>query len=299
MIKEGHVGLSNDKVNEATSGEFYGALSYLKLDQLRAYFVIHVYSNTYDFSPYLQRSNVGGDRQRQNFLERLGFIFSDCCNILPNGRCYYRVVEEVDRSGYYMGGIEHDVRVSAIHDRFKKFTSNLKQIYDKMAEIDRMLFDTGIELPWKDLRLRTVVHEAKEKVYPKGQVYDFYKDVREITKQAKNEVFLVDAYPDEEVLDLYLERIPSGIKIRILTNKPQGNFLKVAQKFKMKPGVSFEVQSSKDCHDRLFFIDDECWVMGQSLKDAGKKPTYLVKIGSYDLFRKVFEDLWSQAQTLV
>jgi len=299
MSREGHIGLSNDKVNEATSGEFFGALSYLKADQRRAYFVIHVYSNTFDYSPYLQRSNIRGDRERPNFLERLGFTFSDSCNILSGGKCYYKIVEEVDRSGRSTEFIQEHMRIQTIHDVFKKFMVNLKEIYDEMAKVDRMLLEAGIELPWTDLKLREVVYGVAEKVYEKGQVYDFYKDIREITQQVKAEVFLIDAYPDEEVLDLYLEKISSGIKIRVLTNKPKGNFLTVAQKFKMKPGVDFEVRASNDCHDRLFFVDDACWVMGQSLKDAAKKPTYLVKIESHDLFRKVFENLWSQAQAVV
>ena len=92
------------------------------------------------------------------------------------------------------------------------------------------------------------------------------------------------------MLDLYLEKIPIGLKIKILTNKPQDNFVTVAQKFKIKPKVDFEVRKNKDCHDRLFFVDNACWIIGQSIKDAGKKPTYLVKIVAYDLFRNIFDD---------
>ena len=301
MNKEGHIGLSNRKVNEATCGEFFGALSCLEVNKSIAYFVIHVYSNTYtyDYSPHLQRSNVRGHDQRENFLERLGFNFSDSCNILPGNRCYHKVVEEVVRGRDAEDILRNPLRVNMIHEIFKKFMFNLKEIYDEMAKIDRMLFEAGIELPWADLKLSPVTYEIGEKVYQKGQVYDFYKDIRDITTQAKNEVFLIDAYPDEEVLDLYLEKVPLITKIRILTNKPMGNFLTVAEKFKLKPGINFEVRASKDCHDRLFFIDDNCWVMVQSLKDAGKKPTYLVKIESSNSFREVFEDLWSQAQNLV
>jgi len=299
MRREGHVGLSNTKVNEASSGSFFGALSYLELDQRRSNFVIHVYSNTFDLSPYLQRSNVGGIRKRRNFLERLGFSFYDSCNILPGGKCYYYVIEEVSREAHLTEGINHQLRLGAIHERFKKFMSNLEQIYQLMVTVDKMLFEAGIELPWNNLKLTPVISEAGEKVYPKGHVYDFYRDIREITKDAKNEVFLIDAYPDEDVLNLYIEKIPPGIKIRILTKSPQGNFLKVAQKFKEQQGTNFEVRTSSDCHDRLFFVDNTCWVIGQSLKDAGKKPTYLVKIESYDLFKKVFEDVWIKAKTLV
>jgi len=146
---------------------------------------------------------------------------------------------------------------------------------------------------------KTLDYGKEEKVYPKGHIYDFYRDILGITKDAKNEVFVIDAYVDEELLNLYLEKIPIEVKNRILTNKPQGNFMTVAQKFKTRPNIDFEVKRSKDCHDRLFFIDNKCWVMGQSVKDAGKKPTYLVKIEGYDLFKKVFDDLWNTASKLI
>ncbi len=126
MGEEGHVGLSNEKAKEAANGEFFGALSYLKADQTRAYFVIHVYSNTFDYSPYLQRSNVRGRTERPNFLERLGFTFSDSCNILRDGRCYYQVVEEVDRDGFLRDVVatptssKHDSRdVRQIHGEYQ------------------------------------------------------------------------------------------------------------------------------------------------------------------------------------
>lgn len=119
----------------------------------------------------------------------------------------------------------------------------------------------------------------------------------------------MDAYPDEDILNLYLERLPAGIGIRLLTREPNkanakayqsfANFVTIARKFKMKPSVSFEVRKSDDCHDRLFFIDGDCWVIGQSLKDAGKKPTYIVRIESSALFKKVFDEVWLQARTLV
>jgi hypothetical protein len=218
---------------------------------------------------------------------------------MKDGRCYYKVLKRIPISQDMAEDFQQTLENQTVHEAFKNFMGNLKEIYDLMAKVDRMLFDSGFELPWSDLKLRPIIHEAGEKVYEKGETYVFYRDIREITALAKSRVLLIDAYPDEEVLDLYLDKIPVGIAIRVLTNKPQGNFLTVAQKFKQKPGVSFEVRASKDCHDRLFFVDDACWVMGQSLKDAGKKPTYLVKIESQALFNKVFEDLWAQAQSLL
>lgn len=168
--------------------------------------------------------------------------------------------------------------------------------YKKASEV----FQIGKEVTgqFTSQKFTPLVH-GKEKVYPKGHVYDFYKDIRQITKNAEREVFVIDAYVNEELLDLYLEKISSGVRIRILTNKPQGNFIAIARKFRMRPNIRFEVRRNEDCHDRLFIVDENCWVIGQSVKDAGKKPTYLMKIEGYNLFKNVFEDLWKEASVLV
>jgi len=139
----------------------------------------------------------------------------------------------------------------------------------------------------------------KEKLYPKGYEYDVYRDILAKIKNAKIEIFVIDAYVNEELLNLYLEKIPKQVKIRILTNKPKGNFITVAKKYKGKPNVDFEVRQSSDCHDRLFFLDDECWAIGQSVKDAGRKPTYLIRIEGYAFFKNVFDNLWNNASKLL
>lgn len=299
LVEEGHVGLSNKKMEEISSEHFRIALSYLEKDQRTGCFVIHIWSSAYDHSPYLQRSSVGRASRRANFLERLGFRHYSSCNIL-GGECYFKVIQERDKRGFLEDTFIRRMRRNEIvYTRFRKFASQIADIYKRMRELDQRLLDVGFELPWTDLKLAPIDYGEAEKVYPKGHVYDFYKDISEITNDAKNEVFVIDAYVSEELLNLYLEKIPAGVKIRILTNKPQGNFVTVAKKFKIRPNVHFEVRKSDDCHDRLFFIDKDCWVMGQSVKDAGKKPTYLIKIESYDLFRNVFDDLWKNASVLI
>ena len=299
MTEEGHVGLSNKKLEEANSEKFRIALSYLEKDPRTAYFVVHIYSSSYDYSPYLQRSNVGRSRaSRKNFLERLGFEHYHSCNIL-GGECYFKVLEEVNRGQFFRDTVGHMRRNEMVYNRFRKFASQIGDIFTKMRVVDQLLLDTGFKLPWEDMKLAPIDYGKEEKVYPKGHIYDFYKDVRDITKDTKSEVFVIDAYVDEELLNLYLEKIPTGVKIKILTNKPQGNFIKVAQKFKARPNVDFEVRKNKDCHDRLFFIDDKCWIIGQSIKDAGKKPTYLVKIEGYDIFRNIFDDLWVNSKVII
>ena len=299
VISQGHIGLSNEKKEEIASGDFTTALPYLKIDEHQAKFVIHVYSSTYDLSPYMQRSNIRSNG-RKIFLERLGFSFSNTCNVLGVGKCYYKEVEIINRDRLNTYDLMEEQRViGPIYNRYHKFANNLGEIFERMHGTDQLLVDSGFELPWENLKTSPIIVSKDEKVYEKGHLYDFYHDILEITQKAKVEVLLVDAYADEESINLYFDKLPSPVKMGILTNTPQGNFLTVAKKFKMKPNVNFEVRRHNDCHDRLYFVDNSCWVIGQSIKDAAKKPTYLVRIESADLFKNVFKDLWDKGQVLI
>ena len=86
----------------------------------------------------------------------------------------------------------------------------------------------------------------------------------------------------------------------ILTSKLQGNFVNVANKFKLKHKNCFKVKTNKKCHDRLFFVDKKCYVIGQSIEKAAKdQATYLCEIENGGLFRTVFQSLYDSGKTLI
>jgi hypothetical protein len=170
-----------------------------------------------------------------------------------------------------------------------------------------LLFDCGFDIPWNNLQLTPVSVGPDEKVYPPGFQYDLYKDIKEVIEQAKSEIFIQESYPSEELINLYLNKVSSGVKIRLLIGTSKGgnmqertNFLKVARKFLSKPGIQFEVKESQQVHDRMFFIDNDGWVIGSSIKDAAvKKPTYLLKLESSEIIRIPFEDVWLKASKVI
>jgi len=306
---DGHSGLGNEKREEDASGDFQTALSYLKINERTAHFVIHAYSNSFDVSPLLQRSDVQPNR-RQNFLERLGFQKCEHCNILTGKKCYFKVIEEVNRNGNHLSnGFESLRRSQAIHERYRHFANNLQALFDKMHETDKVLYGCGFELPWTDLKLSPILNSADEKAYAPGFQYDFYQDLREITKSTSHEMLVIEPYPSDELINLYLDKINPTVRVKVLIGAPKSqsqntkqqrdNFLKVAQKYAQKPGVNFELRENPDTHDRLFFVDGICWISGQSVKDAAtQKPTYLLKVESSYLFRQIFTPLWENGQKL-
>jgi len=149
---------------------------------------------------------------------------------------------------------------------------------------------------WEELEENV---SQQEKVYEKGGAYDIYKDLKDIFQSANTEIFLIDSWVNEEIIELYLDKIKNGVSIKLLTHKPQGNFITVAKKFKNKPNIKFEVRQSSDCHDRLIFIDNDCYLSGQSLKNAGDKPTYLELTRDSKIYRKIWDNLWATSKIII
>lgn len=127
-----------------------------------------------------------------------------------------------------------------------------------------------------ELRLHLPEEEIKG-VYAAGEQYEFYRDLSGLIAEATQEVFIVDAYLDETIFNLYLDKVPAGVKVRVLTNKVAANVDMVARMF--ASGKPLELRSDGGVHDRVVFIGQRGWVIGQSIKDAAqKKPTYMIEL---------------------
>jgi len=135
-----------------------------------------------------------------------------------------------------------------------------------------------------------------EIVYQPGSNYQFYRDLSAILSKARSELFVIDRYPSEELIDLYLSKVKETVPIRVLFMRAAGNFLLVASKFKADPRRNFEVRRSRSSHDRMIFVDESCFVIGQSIKDAAVKPTYLKQIQNSPAFLSIYEAIWNNAE---
>jgi hypothetical protein len=164
-----------------------------------------------------------------------------------------------------------------------------EQNYRDRLSAYRIAMSTAID----DLRMSMPELEIRG-VYEGGDEYQFCRDLRTLFQGASTEVFVIDPYLDGQLFDLYVDQVNVPAKIRILTSNLSSTVLTLAQKF-ASGKVSFELRTTPDIHDRAIFIDDRCWVVGQSIKDAAKKkPTYVVE-HDHKLMRPAYEATWANA----
>ena len=108
-----------------------------------------------------------------------------------------------------------------------------------------------------------------EGIFYDGQIFDAYTHIVSLIRQAKTSVVLVDNYIDENTLTMLSRRgagVTATIYTRPLNTQQQLDVLRHNQQY---PHIAINICQCN--HDRFLIIDDEVYVFGASLKDAGKR----------------------------
>jgi len=114
-----------------------------------------------------------------------------------------------------------------------------------------------------------------EQIYCDGQQFDAYVFFCNLIRKAKHRVFLIDNYVNDAVLTM-LDKRGKGVAARIYTGKYSKQFqLDLARHNAQYPNI--EVVNHPMAHDRFLIVDDVVWMVGASLKDAGKKKFAVIK----------------------
>ena len=117
----------------------------------------------------------------------------------------------------------------------------------------------------------------REGIFVDGQIYDAYEFVERLIKSAKSSIILIDNYVDESVLTM-LSGKNNGVQVDIYTKDLSETLLLAKHKFNSQYG-KLSIHQLKNVHDRFMIIDDQTiYLIGASLKDAGKKLFAFTKI---------------------
>jgi hypothetical protein len=111
-----------------------------------------------------------------------------------------------------------------------------------------------------------------------GNIFSAKSKVRELLETATGEVLIVDPYVGVGTLDCLRSLT---VPVRLLTgmhqNSVEPDFDRAIAAFTAE-GHQLQVRRVQHLHDRHLMFNDRCWLVGGSLKDAGKKPFHCIEI---------------------
>ena len=108
-----------------------------------------------------------------------------------------------------------------------------------------------------------------EGIFYDGQIFDAYAQIISLIKRAKRSIVLIDNYISTDTLTMLSNRdanVSATIYTRQLSQQQRLDLQRHNQQY---PPITVNVCQHN--HDRFLIIDDEVYLFGASLKDAGKK----------------------------
>jgi hypothetical protein len=130
-------------------------------------------------------------------------------------------------------------------------------------------------------RLLAALDEAqipREIVVAEVKPFTARAEVREFLELAQTEIFVVDPYVGLGTLDcLRLVHTPLRLLTGASSNSIEEGFDAQLQLFQAE-GFQIEVRRNPKLHDRHIMFNERCWLVGSSLKDAGKKAFHTTEI---------------------
>ena len=167
----------------------------------------------------------------------------------------------------------------------RKFVLSNREMFARLdrVELKQLETDKKLEEVFNYIASNT---EVKQKIFFDGQIYDAFSFIVDLIGKAQKKLILIDNYVDVNTLNLLCKK-KTGVDVLIATAGKGRLSTKDINKFNAQyPKLS--VKTTTDFHDRFLVIDDqEVYLIGASIKDAGKKSFAITKIE----YGKIVQDL--------
>lgn len=152
----------------------------------------------------------------------------------------------------------------------RKLISQNAGIFQRLDKVEYKQLKTDEKFEKLFDALQSKDLEPKQGIFFDGQIFDAYKFVSGLIREANKSILLIDNYIDETVLDL-LTKKKKNVLVTIFTNKITKAMLLDVEKFNSQY-PTLELKEFTKAHDRFLIMDNkDVYHFGASLKDLGKK----------------------------
>ena len=152
----------------------------------------------------------------------------------------------------------------------RKLVGNNALVFQRLDKLERANLETDVKFEQIFKALENNDVKPDKGIFFDGQVFDAYKFVADLIRNAEKSIILIDNYVDDSILSLFTKR-KAGVNFSIYTHQISKQLALDIKKFNTQY-EPIEVFEFKLAHDRFLIIDNtELYHIGASLKDLGKK----------------------------
>lgn len=169
--------------------------------------------------------------------------------------------------------INRSVQIIRAFVNMKQFISSNNDLFKKINTIEKKQIEYEIKSDEKFDKIFDALEQKQLKptqgIFYDGQIFDAYRFISDLLREANKKVILIDNYIDDNTLTIF-SKIPH-IKVTIYTHTISKQLKLDLEKYHTQYN-NISVKIFKNSHDRFIIIDDKTiFHIGASLKDLGKK----------------------------
>ena len=165
--------------------------------------------------------------------------------------------------------IDISIKIMEAFVDMRKFILNNATIFQRLNKIEQKQLDSDKKFEMLFKALENSNLKPKQGIFYDGQIFDAYKFVTGLIKEAEKSVILIDNYVDETILTLFSKNQKIDVKIYTKNINKQLKLDLDKYNSQYKP---IEIKKFNKAHDRFLIIDNKkIYHFGASLKDLGKK----------------------------
>lgn len=168
---------------------------------------------------------------------------------------------------------EVHVKIMRVFVELRRFVQNNAQVFARLDSMERRQItfksetDKKFEVVFRELE--KPAERPEQGIFFNGQVFDAYRFVNDLLRQAEKSIVLIDNYVDDTVLEQIAKR-RDGVSATIFT-KTISKRLALDLKKHNEQYPAIAIHTLADSHDRFLLIDQDVYHIGASMKDLGKK----------------------------
>ncbi len=194
--------------------------------------------------------------------------------------------------------IEVSIRIMDAFVEMRRFIADNAQMLERISTIElrQLEYQKCTDERFERIFDYMDAHEEPiQRVFFDGQVWDAFELLTSLVLRAKREIVLVDGYVDTGTLNV-LAKKHSDVRVTIWTHPKTRLTQRDVDTFNAQY-PKLEVRHTDTFHNRFLILDGtEAYLVGASLKDAGKKTFGIARIEDEKIVRSILERLNKEAR---
>ena len=189
--------------------------------------------------------------------------------------------------------IEVSIRIMDAFVEMRHFVTNNALLFEQVRSIELRQLEyqkTTDERFERVFDYMETFNLPRQKVFFEGQIYDAFTLLAMLVQRARKSIVLIDSYVDIGTLNI-LAKKRAGVEVEIWTHTKSHLSQKDVDTFNAQyPHLT--LKHSNAFHDRFLILDVENgYLVGASLKDAGKKTFAVTRIEDESIVHEVLKRL--------